>query len=509
MKLRAFLFSLASLAPGLAQESAPANTPPAVTVEPGLEEAVKWRWLPEATDEAAWGFAIEVKKADVAVPAGATVPATSPDGKTPVPAPAQPVRAAPAQAVEHVVARGETLSRIANRYYVTVDHIKKFNSLTSDRILLGQKLRIPGVDDIKAMTPPPPTIAVKEPAKAAEPKSEPPPPPARSKADSTTSLVIATKPRRAIPSLAWGIASLVRTQVYLDRAGFTLGPIDGTAGPSYNTAFEAFTVARPGELFTSNGQPTAALQSIGGAFIEYTLREEDLRWIAPSTTPATTTRRGAAAEPPPVTFDSLTSPSFLAYRSAWEFVAERFHASESFLRRINPGLRNAESPGAVFLVPNVEAFEIENVMRDPKRPAVDAAAPVKARMVNLKRLIIQRGDQVIANMPVSVARPGLRGRGTWLVLESVLRPRLVSTGPESAPFPTPVTLPAGPNNPAGIAWLQLAKATDPKPLPYGLHGTSIPGYMFKQESVGGFRMTNWDLARVMKLLPVGTELNWE
>jgi lipoprotein-anchoring transpeptidase ErfK/SrfK len=140
---------------------------------------------------------------------------------------------------------------------------------------------------------------------------------------------------------------------------------------------------------------------------------------------------------------------------------------------------------------------------------VDAAAPVKARIVNLKRLIIQRGDQVIANMPVSVARPGLRGRGTWLVLESVLRPRLVSTGPESAPFPTPVTLPAGPNNPAGIAWLQLAKATDPKPLPYGLHGTSIPGYMFKQESIGGFRMTNWDLARVMKLLPVGTELNWE
>ena len=174
MKLRAFLFSLASLAPGRGQVPAPAKTPAEGTVEPGLGEAVKWRWLPEATDEAAWGFAIEVKKADVVVPAGATVPATSPDGKMPVPAPAQPVRTAPAQAVEHVVARGETLSRIANRYYVTVDHIKKFNNLASDRILLGQKLRIPGVDDIKAMTPPPPTIAVKEPAKSADPKSETP-----------------------------------------------------------------------------------------------------------------------------------------------------------------------------------------------------------------------------------------------------------------------------------------------------------------------------------------------
>ena len=60
-----------------------------------------------------------------------------------------------------------------------------------------------------------------------------------------------------------------------------------------------------------------------------------------------------------------------------------------------------------------------------------------------------------------------------------------------------------------MAWWQPWKATDPKPLPYGLNGTSIPGYRFKQESIGGFRMTNWDLARVMKLLPVGTELNWE
>jgi lipoprotein-anchoring transpeptidase ErfK/SrfK len=67
----------------------------------------------------------------------------------------------------------------------------------------------------------------------------------------------------------------------------------------------------------------------------------------------------------------------------------------------------------------------------------------------------------------------------------------------------------GPNNPAGFAWINLAKAADPKPLPYGLHGTSIPGYMMKQESIGGFRLTNWDLARVIRLLPAGTDLTWE
>ena len=73
----------------------------------------------------------------------------------------------------------------------------------------------------------------------------------------------------------------------------------------------------------------------------------------------------------------------------------------------------------------------------------------------------------------------------------------------------PYRLSAGPNNPVGIAWINLAKSGDPKPLPYGLHGTSIPGTMTKQESIGGFRMTNWDIARAVRLLPAGTELKWE
>ena len=73
----------------------------------------------------------------------------------------------------------------------------------------------------------------------------------------------------------------------------------------------------------------------------------------------------------------------------------------------------------------------------------------------------------------------------------------------------PYRLSVGPNNPVGIVWINLAKSGDPKPLPYGLHGTSIPGTMMKQESIGGFRMTNWDIARAVRLLPPGTELKWE
>ena len=70
-------------------------------------------------------------------------------------------------------------------------------------------------------------------------------------------------------------------------------------------------------------------------------------------------------------------------------------------------------------------------------------------------------------------------------------------------------LPPGPNNPAGIIWINLTKSDNPEILPYGLHGTSIPGSMNKLASIGGFRMPNWDIARAARMLPSGTTLFWK
>lgn len=50
---------------------------------------------------------------------------------------------APKIATEHVIRRGETLSGIANRYRVTINNLRNHNSLRSDRIRVGQVLRIP------------------------------------------------------------------------------------------------------------------------------------------------------------------------------------------------------------------------------------------------------------------------------------------------------------------------------------------------------------------------------
>ena len=70
-------------------------------------------------------------------------------------------------------------------------------------------------------------------------------------------------------------------------------------------------------------------------------------------------------------------------------------------------------------------------------------------------------------------------------------------------------LAAGPNNPLGIVWINLAKSDSTDPLPYGLHGTSIPGRMNSQESIGGLRLANWDIIRAVRLLPPGTPLQWK
>jgi len=59
--------------------------------------------------------------------------AGKPPGKTPP----------PADAKEHVVAKGEYLATIARKYGVSVADLKKANNLTGDDIKIGQKLTIP------------------------------------------------------------------------------------------------------------------------------------------------------------------------------------------------------------------------------------------------------------------------------------------------------------------------------------------------------------------------------
>jgi hypothetical protein len=231
-------------------------------------------------------------------------------------------------------------------------------------------------------------------------------------------------------------------------------------------------------------------------------------------------------------YDDLIAAASLVYRSPWEFVAERFHCDEPFLRTLNSGIRGQPVAGTVFQVPNVIPFEIEKALEEPFQPAVDPQVEVKAAIVNLSRIEITHNDKLVAVMPLALARPDLRGRGAWTILDAIPRPRLATlqelkegisaipaggSEPAEAPVPAPPRaalaaeqyLAAGPNNPVGVVWINLAKAKSTEPLPYGLHGTSIPSRMKSQEGIGGLRLANWDIVRAVRLLPPGTPLHWK
>lgn len=61
-----------------------------------------------------------------------------------IPGSSGPVANAPAASGKtHVVSKGDTLSRIAAKYGTTADAIKKTNGMKSDTVILGSKLRIP------------------------------------------------------------------------------------------------------------------------------------------------------------------------------------------------------------------------------------------------------------------------------------------------------------------------------------------------------------------------------
>ncbi len=86
-----------------------------------------------------------------------------------IPAPTGPAVGAPggipdAAAGEqiHVVKSGDNLTKIANKYGVTVKALRSANHLVTDRILVGDKLKIPGKAPAPAPAPPP----IPEPAPA-------------------------------------------------------------------------------------------------------------------------------------------------------------------------------------------------------------------------------------------------------------------------------------------------------------------------------------------------------
>jgi lipoprotein-anchoring transpeptidase ErfK/SrfK len=495
---------LVSVLTGLLATGSSAQTMPGVPaalkrVEPGLESAVKWEWHVAPSDEKDWGL-------------------QSPD-PTPTPLPLVAVAPQPEnRPALYVVKPGDALILIGKRFGITVAQLKAFNGLKDDKIRIGQTLKIPTLTQQSALTTVAPVLSKHKQATSSE-----------RKLGSETEIEL----------------DKLRLQIFLDREQFSAGPIVGDPGPNFTRILLLYEGTH-NDAKDDVSLAAKARAAVADVFTQYKLKAEDFRYIAPpraETVAAKPTPASAHAHPgklasrPPAiaallpTYAQLTAMSMLAYRTPWEFVAERFHCQESYLRSLNDKLPSLPRVGAEFRVPNVVPFEIEKAFVEPLQPQADPNNRVTAAVIGLTQLNIYEGGALVSVLPMSPARPGLHGRNSWTILDAIPRPRLVTIQKErnertqkagtsfAGPSPEPPSssavpppeqsLAAGPRNPVGILWINLAKSKSTEPLPYGLHGTSIPDQMTTEESIGGLRLTNWDIARAVRRLPFGTPLEWK
>lgn len=449
-------------------------------VEPGLQRAVNWKWSVAPWDNYRWG--LDPREVPALAPAGESVS-----------------KAEPAMPSVHVIKKGDYLVRVAKRYGLTVAQLKEFNGLEGDFVTIGQELRIPGPAE-RLLLKSTPRGSQKKEAAGAEP------------------------------------SEVLLLRVFLANRGFSTGPIQDAPDEVFRRVLSLFQTAE-GEPLEHEALLETARRAVPHPVAIYTLKPEDFRFIAtPKAEPAVATATKSKEPPkipapPPLRYEEMLLEGFLAYRSPWEFVAERFHCDEAFLRKMNPGLGPYPPAGSAFRVPNVAPFAVEFVPSKNPQPAADPANPVIATVSGMSVLEIRRGGKLVAAMPVSRARPSIKARDSWRILEAIPRPRLQTLqeprvqrveqplpfyrNPNPTPTPGPATLarpqtlPPGPNNPVGVLWINLARGEEKEPLPFGLHGCAFPSTMFSKEGLGGFRMANWDIVRAAGLLPQGTVLEWK
>ena len=448
-------------------------------IEPGLEDAVNWKWRVAPSEPGQW---ISVIPDPTPVPEAAPVPT--------------PVR----EHLTYEVKRGDALAIIARKYGILPVHLKTYNGLTSDLIQIGQVLKIPSLDEARAIAPLP------EPPKKAAPKKK--------GADD--------------PGLTKELLEVAALQTFLDRYKYSTGPISGKRTPTFEKVLHMFRLS-----FPDAGDPAklavAVQNEVGTGVTRYVLKESDFRFIAPpkAERPDAKNEKKNSGGP---SYQDLVQAPLLIYRTPWEFVAERFHCDEAFLKKLNPQVKTAPMAGTELRVPNVQPFEIEKGFRGIVQPP-PGNGDVKAVVLDMELLQIFQNNALVAVMPISMARPGLRGKGSWVILDAIPLPRLGTfqeareqiqkpkplfgqPEPEATPVKAATLsseqfLNPGPNNPVGVIWLNLAKAGTTEPLPYGLHGTSIPDTMHVHYGIGGIQIANWNIARAARLLPQGTELEWK
>jgi lipoprotein-anchoring transpeptidase ErfK/SrfK len=259
--------------------------------------------------------------------------------------------------------------------------------------------------------------------------------------------------------------ALVRTQVLLDRAHFSPGAIDGFDGANLRKAVT--TYQEEFDLLVSGEADAQFLSQLSRedrepALISYVITRADVR--------------GPFANVPR-SFRAMARLRRLAYGSAAEAIAERYHMDERLLRALNPGV-DFTREGVEIVVANAGG-ELE--------------APVDSIVVDKDKGAVFAFDEagaVVAFYPATIGSGDAPTPSGEHHVQSVTFNPLYNYDPARLPSfrdrGPAVTIRPGPNNPVGLVWIALSVRS------YGIHGTPEPHQIGRTQSHGCVRLTNWD-----------------
>lgn len=315
------------------------------------------------------------------------------------------------------------------------------------------------------------------------------------------------------------IEAATRLQIFLDRANFSPGKIDGHYGDFTWKALALYRESRgehpqtppPQGKTKSHIAPDVnglELASVDPVFIPHSVTEADLQSVGPL----------------PSNVSAQAKLKYLPYRSAAEAIAEKFHSDVHLLEQLNPGKTKTLNSGDQILVPNVEPFDLASVneikpgsevaaqavndveeepdaqtknAEENKETQKNEAAPVPVSVkvdTRTNMLGVFEGDRIIAAYPVTIGSAQTESPiGEWKVRRITKMPtfrydkEMLQHGQRSSNFHL---LPPGPRNPVGVMWIALNKKG------IGIHGTNEP------DSIAALPAT------VVFVLPTGTSCVW-
>jgi lipoprotein-anchoring transpeptidase ErfK/SrfK len=199
----------------------------------------------------------------------------------------------------------------------------------------------------------------------------------------------------------------------------------------------------------------------------------------------------AALQPTGKTWLEKSSQTALTHETALELVAERAHASPRLIQSVNPSVTwDAVTPGTVLSVPAVTVT-----------PYPAPAARIEIRLAAHTLQVFDAADRLLLHFPVSIARkvekrPVGELRVTVVIADPnyTFDPANFPDTPEAKADPSrKLILAPGPNNPVGVAWIGIDRPG------YGIHGTPTPEKIGRTESLGCFRLANWDARTLLPL----------